>query len=228
MNWLDLAVFGIVVLSAIFAFARGFAREALSIVAWGGAAYVTFVAYSPVYAMIETRVHERLLAQILTVFGVFVGSLLVLTIATSLLARRIRLRALIPVDRTLGFIFGLARGAFLVCLAFLLLTVSVPQQSEWPTWIRNARSTPYLNEGANVLSGFVPTAWRAKGADAYDQLLGPNGKKSAAEQAKEAIRAYAEPTPAAGAKPAAAAPPNYPADDRRTLNRIDRVIGTQR
>ena len=33
MNWLDLGVIGIIVLSAVFAFARGFVREALSIVA---------------------------------------------------------------------------------------------------------------------------------------------------------------------------------------------------
>ena len=227
MNWLDLAVFGIVVLSAIFAFARGFAREALSIVAWAGAAYITFVFYNPAYAMIEARVHERLLAQIITLFGLFVGSLVVLTIITSLFARRIRFTALVPIDRTLGFIFGLARGAFLVCLAFLLLTVSVPQQSEWPTWIRDARSTPYLNEGANVLNGFVPTAWRAKSADAYDQLLGPDRKKSAAQQTKEAIRALADPAPPAGAKPAAGTAPGYPAEDRRALDRVDRVIGTQ-
>ena len=45
MNWLDLAVIGIVALSAIFAFARGFVREALSIVAWVGAAAVTLYGF---------------------------------------------------------------------------------------------------------------------------------------------------------------------------------------
>lgn len=224
MNWLDLAVFGIVVLSAIFAFARGFAREALSIVAWGGAAAITYFFFAPVYGLVEPRVHEQLLAQVITGLGLFVGSLLVLTIATGLLARRVRFSALTPVDRTLGFIFGLVRGAVLVCLAFLLLSLSIPQQSEWPAWIRDARSMPYLAEGAGVLSGFVPAAWKTKGSDAYDQLLGPDQKKSAAEQAKEAIRAYAD--PGGASKPATM--PTYKTNDRRALDRIDGVIGTQR
>ena len=38
MNWLDIGVVAIIVLSAVFAFARGFVREAFSVVAWGGAA----------------------------------------------------------------------------------------------------------------------------------------------------------------------------------------------
>lgn len=227
MNWLDLAVFGIVVLSAIFAFARGFAREALSIVAWGGAAYVTFIGFDPVYALLESRIHQQLLAQVVTVFGLFVASLIALTIATGLLARRVRFSVLTPVDRTLGFVFGLARGAFLVCLAFLLLDLSIPQQSEWPAWIRDARSTPFLAKGAGMLNGFVPAAWKVKSADAYDQLLGPDTKKSAAEQAKAAIRAYTDPSPPAAAAKPATATPSYPAGDRRALDRIDRVIGTQ-
>ena len=53
MNPLDLAVIGIVALSAIFAFARGFVREALSIIAWVGAAAITLYGFNWVYGQIE-------------------------------------------------------------------------------------------------------------------------------------------------------------------------------
>ncbi|TMK28624.1 MAG: CvpA family protein, partial [Alphaproteobacteria bacterium] len=48
MNPLDLGVIAIIVLSAIFAFARGFVREALSIIAWVGAAAITVFGFSTV------------------------------------------------------------------------------------------------------------------------------------------------------------------------------------
>src|SRR5216683_7440211 len=105
MNPLDLGVIAIIVLSAIFAFARGFVREALSIVAWVGAAIITFKGFDAVYAQVEPRVHNPLLSQVIAGFGLFVGSLIVLTILTGFVARMVRASGLSPIDRTLGFIF---------------------------------------------------------------------------------------------------------------------------
>src|SRR5439155_13268641 len=126
MNALDLAVIGIVALSAVFAFARGFVREALSIVAWIGAAAITLYGFNWVYAQVEPRLHDRLLSQLVTGFGLFIISLIVLTIMTGIISRAVRTTGLTPIDRTLGFIFGLARGAFLVCLAYLALDFVPP------------------------------------------------------------------------------------------------------
>ena len=41
MNALDIIVIAVVALSALFAFARGFVKESLSIVAWVGAGLIT-------------------------------------------------------------------------------------------------------------------------------------------------------------------------------------------
>jgi len=141
MNPLDIAVIIIIVLSAIFAFARGFVREALSIVAWVGAAAITVYGFVPVLGLVDPLVKNPLLSQLIAGFGLFVVALIVLTILTGFIARMVRASALSPIDRTLGFIFGLARGAFLVCLAYLLLDISV-QPTERPAWIREAKSAP--------------------------------------------------------------------------------------
>src|SRR5882762_5978812 len=216
MNWLDLAVIGIVVLSAIFAFARGFVREALSIIAWVGAGAVTLYGFNWVYARIDPMVHNALLSQLIAGFGLFVASLVVLTILTGIVARAVRATGLSPIDRTLGFIFGLARGAFLVCLAYLLLDVSV-QPGERPAWIREAKSAPYLHQGADVLRQFLPESLKIKNAaiDAVQAL-------SVADQAREAMGALKVPGLASPAKPDAT--PNYRSGERRDL---DRLIGTQ-
>src|SRR5881392_1115635 len=187
MNPLDIAVIAVIVLSAIFAFARGFVREALSIVAWVGAAAITVYGFVPVLGIVEPLVKNPLLSQLIAGFGLFVGSLVVLTIITSFLARMVRASALSPIDRTVGFVFGLARGAFLVCLAYLLLDMSV-QPNDRPPWIRDAKSTSYLHEGADVLKGFLPESIKIKSADdALKALIpGSEAKPTAAEDAEKA------------------------------------------
>jgi len=220
MNPLDLGVIGIVALSAIFAFARGFVREALSIIAWVGAGAITLYGFNLVYTQAEARVHDRLLSQVIAGFGLFVITLIVLTILTGIIARSVRGSGLSPIDRTLGFIFGLARGAFLVCLAYLLLAVSV-QPSDWPAWIRDAKSEPYLHEGADVLKSFLPESLKIKSADATDNAV---KALSPAIEAERAMRALANPAPAVAPKPDSATP-SYRQGDQRDL---DRLIGTQR
>jgi membrane protein required for colicin V production len=223
MNPIDIGVIAIIVLSAIFAFARGFVREALSIVAWVGAAVITFKWFDAVFAFVEPKMHNPLLSQVIAGVGLFVISLVVLTIATGYIARLVRISALSPIDRTLGFIFGLARGAFIVCLAYLLLDL-VPA-GDRPIWIKEAKSAQFLQQGADMLRGFLPEQLKLKSANAVDELIQKIDPKASAEaEAKRAMRALATPTPAAPAKPEEAKP-NYRPGERRDL---DRLLGTQR
>jgi membrane protein required for colicin V production len=218
MNPLDLGVIAIIVLSAIFAFARGFVREALSIVAWVGAAAITIYGFTPVLGAVDPFVKNPLLSQLIAGFGLFIVSLIVLTIITGYLARMVRSSALSPIDRTLGFIFGLARGALIVCLAYLLLDFVQP--SERPGWIRDAKSAPYLHQGADVLRQFLPESFKIKNASLDEALHSFNP----AIEAQRAMRALQTP---GAAGPTVIKPnkePSYRPAEKRDL---DRVIGTQ-
>lgn len=220
MNPLDLGVIAIIVLSAIFAFARGFVREALSIIAWVGAAVITIYGFSPVLIAVSPLVNNVLLAQLIAGFGLFIISLIILTVITGLVARTVRSSALSPIDRTLGFIFGIARGAFVVCLAYLLLDFVQP--NDRPGWIREAKSAPFLQRGADELRRFLPEQWKIKNAslDQAIQALTP------AAEAQKAMRALQNPS---GAPDTAVIKPNHSPSYRPAEKReLDRVIGTQR
>jgi membrane protein required for colicin V production len=217
MNPLDIGVIAIIVLSAIFAFARGFVREALSIVAWVGAAAITVYGFNPVLLFVSPFVNNVLLAQLIAGFGLFVVSLIVLTIATGYLARLVRASALSPIDRTLGFIFGLARGVLIVCLAYLLLDFVQP--SERPAWIRDAKSAPYLHQGADLLRQFLPEQLKIKNAVIDDAVRA----LSVADQAREAMGALKVPGVPTVIKPDRG--PSYGKGEKRDL---DRLIDTQR
>jgi membrane protein required for colicin V production len=222
MNPLDIGVIAVIGLSAVFAFARGFVREALSIVAWIGAGFITLYGFNAAYAVVDPMVHNPLLSQLIAGFGLFVASLVVLTILTGFVARSVRSSALSPIDRTLGFIFGLLRGAFIVSLAYLLLDVSV-QKNDRPIWLRDAKSEPYLQQGADMLRGFLPESLRTKSAAAADELI---KTVTPAAEAERAMRALTNPTaPAAAAPDQPAPPPTYKPSDRREL---DRLINNQR
>jgi membrane protein required for colicin V production len=217
MNPLDIGVIAVIVLSAIFAFARGFVREALSIVAWVGAAAITVYGFVPVLGLVDPLVKNPLLSQLIAGFGLFVGALIVLTIATSFVARMVRASALSPIDRTLGFVFGLARGVLIVCLAYLLLDFVQP--SERPAWIRDAKSAPFLHQGADMLRQFLPEQLKMKNAAIDDAVRA----LSAADQAKEAMSALKVP-----GVPAVIRPDRGPSYGKSETRQLERLIDTQR
>ena len=211
MNGFDLAVLGVIALSAIFAFARGLVREALSIVAWVGAALITLYGFNHIYGLVIRFVTTPLLADLVAGAGLFVISLIVLTILTGYLARFVQSSALSPVDRTLGLIFGLARGAFLVSLAYLVLDISLPQNDR-PGWIKQAKSEPFLAQGAELLRSVLPESMQLKSATASD-----DAQRALADKAMRALSSPAAPSPA---KLGEEQVPNYKPGDRRDMNRL--------
>ena len=211
MNGLDLAVLGVIALSAIFAFVRGLVREALSIVAWAGAGLTTLYGFNHVYGLVIHFVATPLLADLIAAAGLFVISLIVLTILTGYIARFVQSSALSPIDRTLGLIFGLVRGAFLVSLAYLLLDISLPQNDR-PGWIRQAKSEPFLAQGAELLRNALPEPLKIKSATASD-----DAQRALADKA---MRALSSPAAPSSAKLGEQLAPNYKPGDRRDMNRL--------
>jgi membrane protein required for colicin V production len=222
MNPVDIGVIAIIGLSAVFAFARGFVREALSIIAWVGAGFVTLYGFNMVYAIVDPMVHNPLLSQLIAGFGLFVASLIVLTILTGIVAGAVRSSGLSPIDRTLGFMFGLLRGAFIVSLAYLLLDTSV-QKTDRPAWLRDAKSEPYLQQGADMLRNFLPESLRMKSAAAADEVVKTVSPAIEADRAMRALTNPTAPAPTAATGPSAA--PSYKPSDQREF---DRLINNQR
>src|SRR5688572_20800575 len=58
-------------------------------------------------------------------------------------------------DRTLGFLFGLARGLIIVVVAFLFFAWLVPPRTQ-PAWIANAKSRVVLQSTGDWLLSLLP------------------------------------------------------------------------
>jgi membrane protein required for colicin V production len=216
MNAVDLAVLVVVALSAVFAFARGFVREALSIAAWVGAALISLYGFSYAFSIVVRFVTTPLLADLIAGAGLFLISLIGLTILTGFLARFVHSSALSPIDRTLGLIFGVARGVVLVCLAYLVIDISLPQ-TDRPSWLQDAKSEPLLAQGADMLRGMLPETLQIKGVSALDNAQHAFGQ---AKAARDAMGALANPAAALPPKSAEAPAPAYKPAERRDLDRL--------
>lgn len=216
MNAVDLAVLAIIALSAVFAFARGFVREALSIVAWAGAALLTLWGFGYVEGITARFVTTPLLAELVAGAGLFLVCLIGLTILTGFIARFVHSSTLSPIDRTLGLIFGVVRGAVLVSLAYLVLDISLPQ-TDRPVWIRDAKSEPFLAEGADMLRTVLPQSLQVKSASAVDGAQRAIDQANDAQRAMGALSSPATPLPP---KPAEAPAATYKPAQQRNLNRL--------
>ena len=96
-------------------------------------------------------------------------ALTLLTLVSMVAVKRAEESPLSVLDRTLGFVFGLVRGALVVCLIYLLYTLMAPVE-EHPQWLREAKLTPIVAEGAQVMLALVPEDWGLQGQRVTQQL----------------------------------------------------------
>jgi len=85
-------------------------REILSIAAWGAAALATLYSFSKLLPTAKTYFNNDTVASVVVVAGVFVGTLIVVSIITVRISDMILDSRIGALDRTLGFLFGLARS----------------------------------------------------------------------------------------------------------------------
>ena len=126
---LDLVLLAVMLISGLLAMVRGFMREILSIAAWGTAALVTLYSFSKLLPTAKTYFNNDTVASLVVVAGVFVGTLIVVSVITVRISDMILDSRIGALDRTLGFLFGLARGLLIVVVAFLFFTWLVPGQA---------------------------------------------------------------------------------------------------
>ena len=155
LNAVDIAVALVLLISAVLAYARGFVHETLAVGGWIGAILATVKGYPHLQPYAREMIPSELLADFAAGVAIFVVTLVILTLITRAISARVKESALNVLDRSLGFLFGIARGAVVVCVAYLGLELLIPQE-EQPDWVTEARSLPLIVEGSRVLASLLP------------------------------------------------------------------------
>jgi membrane protein required for colicin V production len=174
INLTDLAVLAVLLISGLLAFARGLVKEVLSVAGWIGAAFATLYLfpYARPYARQYTDI--QIAADAATGLGLFVVSLVILSLLSHMIAKQVRASSISALDRSLGFLFGLARGAVLVAIAYLLLVWTIPP-ADHPPVIREARVIFFVEKTARILALMVPPETRARIEEVLDQNVPGSG-----------------------------------------------------
>jgi len=206
----DIAIIGILLLSALWAFLRGFVRELLGVAAWVGAAFTTLYGFGLVRPYARQLISIDFVADIVAGVVIFVVSLILFSVISGAISSQVRQSSLSAIDRSLGFVFGLLRGAVFVCIAYMLLKMAVPLQDR-PGWITSARSLPAIEQGVAILEQLIPRNARDRGAVEADQL------RQKAERAADLARALSPPV---HADPQRDQPGGYSNKDTQDLKRL--------
>ena len=103
----------------------------------------------------QQYISSDIVATAVTVGGIFLVTLLIVSIITVRISDMILDSRVGALDRTLGFLFGLGRGLIIVVVAFLFFAWLVPPKAQ-PTWVQNAKSKVVLQSTGQWLMSMLP------------------------------------------------------------------------
>lgn len=152
---LDLILLGVMLVSGLLAMIRGFMREVLSIAAWAIAAVATLYFFPRLLPAAKQYFNNDLVANGVVIAGVFIGTLIVISVITVKISDMVLDSRIGALDRTLGFLFGLGRGLIIVVVAFLFFAWLVPDRSQ-PEWVKTAKSLTMLESTGKWLMSLLP------------------------------------------------------------------------
>jgi membrane protein required for colicin V production len=159
MNGFDVALIAVVAVSTLFAFWRGVVRELIAIAAWV-VGFVAAIEFAGTLAGWFTGLDASPAVKHVLAFALI---LIVALVAGAVIARMmssvIKAVGLGFVDRTLGAVFGLARGiAVMVIFALVAGVTTLPKQDWW----QNSTFGQPLAETALAMRPYLPRAWAAR------------------------------------------------------------------
>ena len=216
MNATDVAVIVILLISGLFALFRGFVKEVLGAAGWVGAGFATYVLYYRgwVFPWFRHFITVPWLADSAAGVTIFIVAHVVFSAISHAIAHRVHQSNFSTLDKSLGLVFGLLRGAAVVCLGYLALGWAFSSADQYPAWVREARTMPIIERGARLIEKLIPESARHRGAQAVTD---------AAAKAREGLAAKRDFDQLSQPEPKADAPKDregYNRDEIKDMNRL--------
>lgn len=155
INVFDAGVILVLLISAFLAYSRGFVHEVLSIGGWIGAIFATFYGFPILKPFARELIAIELAADLAAGLLIFIVALVVLSYVSRSISKKVQSSALNALDRALGFLFGLVRGAVVVCIAYIGPGLILPTE-ERPQIITEAKSMELIQPGSELLKTLFP------------------------------------------------------------------------
>jgi membrane protein required for colicin V production len=167
MNGIDYLIIGILVLSIVLGVVRGFVREAIALLAWLCGVWLAW-RYAPALEPhlggklgeppVSTWAARVLIVLLVLVIGWLLAGILSYVLRHSALS--------LMVDRLLGLLFGVLRGAVVIAAFVLLGQFAELNQVKW--W-KESRLMPYAADFAQWIQAFAETGMRTLDERAHSE-----------------------------------------------------------
>ena len=154
MNWVDFVIIGIISISVIVSFFRGFLREALSLLVWGLAIYFSLTYYSQLEPLLPSGYGlPSTVRLVLSGIAILLGVLIVGGIFTWIVGSVFDKTGMSGTDRVAGILFGGLRGVILVLIIVVIISY-LPFKDE--PWWKESRIVPHFTEMAEWVKVRLP------------------------------------------------------------------------
>lgn len=155
MNWLDVLLLLIIVVSIIGSFRKGFSRQVIHLAAVIAGILLGAWFYGRVAEYLQPHMNSPTGAKLGGFFVIFVAVLIFGGIVSAIVGRFLRVTGLSFVDHFLGAVFGLLQGA-LISVALLMGVMAFSKDGKPPRAVEESRVAPYVSQAARVFAAMAP------------------------------------------------------------------------
>jgi len=156
LNFFDYILIGVVGLSVVLSLWRGFVREIISLIGLVAAFFAASRASGYAGDFLGEWITNGTVADIAGFALVFVLIMLIVGITGAIIRKLVDMADLTATDRTLGVVFGAARGILLIALAFLIFTSYAKPDYKW---MKDSMLTPYAIKMGDMLGSVIPEGY---------------------------------------------------------------------
>jgi membrane protein required for colicin V production len=179
---LDIVVIAIVLISAVVAFLRGFVREVLTILGLVGASMTALTAGPKLAPGLEKwltsdipaddldgakmwgMIPYDIAAGFFAYVGLFVITLVALSLISHWIAKSVHAVGLGPVDRSLGVVFGIGRAFVLIGLLYMPFYILMEDKDK-DDWFGKSHAISYVTYSSEIMMGLMPDSWSISNDD---------------------------------------------------------------
>lgn len=163
MNAVDIVIVVILLVSLLIGLRRGFIRETLSLLSWIAALWAAYLYATPAGEFLRDTIASPALRTLAAAAAIFVGALFALSLLGHWLSRLLSVSGISGVDRSLGMLFGILRGALIIAVAMLIVVFTSYDSHPW--WQESLLVDMFIPV-ANMLVALLPNNIAVSFADA--------------------------------------------------------------
>lgn len=152
--WPDYIIIAIIIISMIISLFRGFVRESIALAGWILAIWVGMFFMHPFAIFINPYLNlPPSILSLLSFAVLFIITLILSALVGNLASSLVDKSGLSGTDRSIGMLFGIARGILIVGVLILLAGFTLVPQDPW--W-KESTLIPHFQQLAVWMQGFLP------------------------------------------------------------------------